>query len=211
MRREGRWISSQCDYFFGRETDRQRFQRVSVWMPCYYSDHCTLVTVIHAGGGEELKQYHRRTQRFPISLPRGPWKQLDAEYEELQQDVVRPPLRERPANSWITTEMWKLVDHCAMLRMKGMLSQTAARGLGRQVKAQLAADCIKRTKNTASTIKGCLTVGDFVEAWHNLKGWYRLVEDRAPKACPETLASQTADRVELYAAVPPQGGRCPST
>ncbi len=22
MRREGRWISSQCDYFFGRETDR---------------------------------------------------------------------------------------------------------------------------------------------------------------------------------------------
>jgi hypothetical protein len=25
MRREGRWISSQCDYLFGRETNRQRF------------------------------------------------------------------------------------------------------------------------------------------------------------------------------------------
>jgi hypothetical protein len=30
MRREGRWISSQCDYFLGRETDRWRFRRVSV-------------------------------------------------------------------------------------------------------------------------------------------------------------------------------------
>jgi hypothetical protein len=88
MRREGRWISSQCDYFFGRETNSQRFQRVSVRMPRYYSDHHALVAVIHAGGGEELKRYCRRTQRFPISLPRGPQKQLDAEYEELQRDVV---------------------------------------------------------------------------------------------------------------------------
>jgi hypothetical protein len=175
-------------------------------MPCYYSDHRALVAVIHAGGGEELKRYRRRTQQFPISLPCGPRKQLDAEYEELQRDVVRPPLRECPANSWITTKTWKLVNHRPMLHRKGMLSQTVARGLGRQVKAQLAADHIKRAKNTASTIEGCLAVGDFVEAWHNLKVWYRSVENRAPKACPETLASQTVERVELYTVVPPQGG-----
>ncbi len=78
-----------------------------------------------------------------------------------------------------------------------MLSQTAARGLGRQVKARLAADRLKCAKNTASMIKGCLAAGDFVEVWHNLKGWYHSVEDRAPKACPEMLASQTAERVEL--------------
>ena len=178
-------------------------------MPRYYSNHCALVAVIHAGGGEELKRYRQRTQRFPISLPRGPRKQLDAEYEELQRDVVRPPLRERPANSWITTKTWKLVDHHAMLCRKGMLSQTAARSLGWQVKVQLAADRIKRAKNTALTIKGCLAVGDFVEAWRNLKGWYCLVEDRAPKACPETLASQTAERVELYTTVPPPGWLMP--
>jgi hypothetical protein len=178
-------------------------------MPCYYSDHCALVAVIHAGGGEELKWYHQRTQQFPISLPRGPRKQLDAEYEELQRDVVHPPLREHPANSWITTETWKLIDHYAMLRRKGMLSQAAACGLGRQVKAQFAADHIKCAKNTALTIEGCLAVGDFVEAWHNLKGWYRLVEDRAPKACPETLALQTAERVELYTTPPPPGWSMP--
>jgi hypothetical protein len=90
-----------------------------------------------------------------------------------------------------------------------MLSQTAARGLGRQVKAQLAADRLERAKNTMLTIEGCLAAGDFVEAWHNIKGWYRSVEDRAPKACPETLASQTAERVELYTAVPPPGWSMP--
>jgi hypothetical protein len=46
MRRKGRWISSQCDYFLGRETDRRRFWRVSVRMPRYHSDHCALVAVI---------------------------------------------------------------------------------------------------------------------------------------------------------------------
>jgi hypothetical protein len=57
MRREGRWISSQCDYFFGRETDRRRFQRVSIRMPHYYSVHHALVTVIYAEGGGGLKRY----------------------------------------------------------------------------------------------------------------------------------------------------------
>jgi hypothetical protein len=55
MRREARWISSQCNYFLGRETDHRTFWRISVRMPCYHSDHRALVTVIYAEGGEELK------------------------------------------------------------------------------------------------------------------------------------------------------------
>jgi hypothetical protein len=51
MRREGRLISLQCNYFFGRKTDWQRFRRVSVRMPCYYSDHCAMAAVIYAEGG----------------------------------------------------------------------------------------------------------------------------------------------------------------
>jgi hypothetical protein len=148
-------------------------------------------------------------QRFPISLPRGPCTKLDAEYEKLQRDLVRPPLREHPANSWITATTWQLVDHHAMLRRKGMLTQTAARRLGRQVRAHLAADRLERATNAASKIEGCLAAGDFIEAWHHLKGWYRTAEDRAPKACPETLASQTAERVELYTAVRPPGWSLP--
>jgi hypothetical protein len=55
--------------------------------------------------------------------------------------------------------------------------------------------------NTMSEIKGNLAAGEFVEAWHHLKGWYQ-----SARACPETLASQTAERVELYMAIPPLGG-----
>jgi hypothetical protein len=158
-------------------------------MPCYYSDHCVLVAVIYAeGGGGELKWYQQRAQRFPISLPHGPRMQLDAQYKELQRDMVHPPLRELPANSWITAKMWKLVNHCAMLRQKGILSQTTARGLSRQVKARLAADCLLPASNTALEIKGSLAARELMEAWRQLKGWYQLAKDQAPKACPETLA-----------------------
>jgi hypothetical protein len=51
MRREGRWISSQCDYFLGRETDRRRFRGINIRMPHYHSDHRALVAVIYAEGG----------------------------------------------------------------------------------------------------------------------------------------------------------------
>jgi hypothetical protein len=52
-----------------------------------------------------------------------------------------------------------------MLHRKGMLSQTTARGLGQQVKAHLAADCLLRASNTALEIEGILAAGEFVEAW----------------------------------------------
>jgi hypothetical protein len=146
-----------------------------------------------------------RAQQFLLSLPRGPHKQLDAEYQELLQDVVRPPIRECPANKWITANTWKLIDHRSMLHRKGMLSQTALHGLGRQIKAQLTANCQLHAANATSNIKGCLVAGEFVERWHYLKGWHRLAEDQAPKACPETLACQTAERVGLYMAVTPPG------
>ncbi len=90
-----------------------------------------------------------------------------------------------------------------------MLSQTALCGLGRQVKVHLVADCLLCALNTTSEIQGSLSAGEFVEAWRHLKGLYRSVEDQAPKACPETLALQTAERVELYTVVPSSGWSLP--
>jgi hypothetical protein len=146
-------------------------------MPRYHSHHCALVAVIYAEGGEKLKRYRCRMQRFPISLPRGPQTQLDAGYEELLQHVVCPPPRERPVNKWITNATWKVVNYRAMLRRKGMLSQAAARNLGQKIKVCLKADRLQRAVTTASNIKGCLAVGECVEAWRYLKGWYCLAED----------------------------------
>ncbi len=114
-------------------------------------------------------------------------------------------MREGPANSWITVEMWIIVHPCASLCREQKLSQTTVRRLGRQVKVCLAADCLLHTKNTASNIQACLAAGDFSEAWHYLRGWYCLAEDQAPIACSEMLARQTAEWLELYTAVPPLG------
>jgi len=86
-----------------------------------------------------------------------------------------------------------------------MLSQEAARNLGRKIKACLKADRLKRGETTVSNVEGCLAAGEYIEAWHYLKGWYRLAEDRAPKPCPETLAKQTDVRIQLYTAFPPPG------
>ncbi len=86
-----------------------------------------------------------------------------------------------------------------------MLSQTAARNLGQKIKVCLKADCLQCAATTASNVEGCLAAGEYIEAWRHLKGWYRSAEDRAPKPCPETLAKQTDERIQLYTAVPPPG------
>ncbi len=77
----------------------------------------------------------------------------------------------------ITGKTWKVVNYRALLCRKGMLSQAAVRNLGRKVKACLKADCLLHAKNTASDVKGCLAVGEYIEAWFHLKGWYCLAED----------------------------------
>ena len=61
---------------------------------------------------------------------------------------------------------------------------------------------------TASNVEGCLAAGNYIEVWRYLKGWYRSAEERARKPCPETLAKQTEERIELYTAAPPRGGQC---
>jgi hypothetical protein len=80
-----------------------------------------------------------------------------------------------------------------------MLSQAAVCNLRQKVKACLKADRLLRAKNTASDVEGCLAAGEYIEAWHHLKGWYCSAEDRAPKPCPETLAKQTQERIDLHA------------
>ncbi len=137
---------------------------MSVRMPHYHSNHRALVAIIYAEGGEELKWYCRQMQRFPLSLPHGPWTQLDTGYKELLQHMVRPPPREHPANKWITNATWKVVDYCAMLQRKGMLSQAAARNLGRKIKACLKVDHLKRVAATALNVEGCLAAGEYIEA-----------------------------------------------
>ncbi len=77
--------------------------------------------------------------------------------------------------------------------------------MGCEIKSFLAVDCKQHATNAVSTVKSHLSNSAVKEAWRALKGWYRLAKDQPPLACPETMAKQTAEQVELYAKVPPWG------
>ncbi len=78
MRRGRWWISSQCDYILGRETDLgQWFWRISVRTPFSHdSDHRALVAIICAGGGREMAKYQKQYRHFPLKIPQGPRSEL---------------------------------------------------------------------------------------------------------------------------------------
>jgi hypothetical protein len=105
--------------------------------------------------------------------------------------------------------MWKVLDYHALLRRKGMLSQAVACNFGLKVKAHSKSDHLLHAKNTAWNVKGCLAVGEYMEMWCHLKGWYCSAEDQAPKPCPETLAKQAQETIDLYAACCPPGYSLP--
>ncbi len=99
MRRGGRWVSSQCDYFLEREINRRRFRNISLRMPSHHnSDHCAIIAKFYSGDEKKMKAYRQRCHRFPIKLPRGPQRELETLFEKLCVDIVPPPEKERPKN-----------------------------------------------------------------------------------------------------------------
>jgi hypothetical protein len=81
--------------------------------------------------------------------------------------------------------------------------------MGCEIKSLFTVDCKQCSANAASTVKSQLSNSAVKEAWSNLKGWYRSVEDLPPPACSETMVKQTAERVELYVRAPSMGAVLP--
>ncbi len=149
--------------------------------------------------------YPKRMAEFPLKLPSGPQDKFCAMFKGLRLDVVAPPKRAQPCNSWIRAPTWALIDRRAMLRQQGKLSKRMTRLLGRQISSGLKGDRQQRAANVAGNIEGLLASRETKEAWQCLKGWYKAASDTAPTASPMSLAAQTAERVDLYRKVPPPG------
>ena len=211
MRRGEKTISSQCDYLMARVSTRRRFRRVRLVDPRYHdSDHRAIVARISSGCRRDMQQYRRNRQHFPITLPRnGPRTELESLFEELQSDCEAPPIRDRPANAWISQSTWSLVDRRASMRKSGTLSQQYSRILGRSIRQSLKDDRALRAANVADEVETHLEAGDPKEAWRRIKGWYRSVEDRPPKPNYQRMETLTQERIDLYTAVPPPGAPIP--
>ena len=131
MRQGRRWISSQCDYFLGWATNCRKYCSVQLCIPnCHDSDHHSIVTNICVGSKTKMAAYRKRRAKFPIKLPRGPLDELCSLYEKLQPNVMAPPKRAQPRNSWISAPTWALINKRAMLRQQGKLLQQALHLIG---------------------------------------------------------------------------------
>jgi hypothetical protein len=95
------------------------------------------------------------------------------------------------------------------MRRQGHRTTAIAHWMGCKIKSLFAADYKQCATNAASTVESHLSNGAVKEAWSNLKGWYRWVEDQPLPACPDTMVKHTAKRVELYARAPPMGAALP--
>ena len=190
---------------------RKKFRRVCTRLPrLSNSDHRAIVAVFYTEDKEQLTQYRRRRERFPIRLPKwGPRTEHEAMFEALQSNCEPPSPRTIKANHWISEVTWTLIDHRAQLRREGRLTQALTRRLGREVKASLKADRKVRAEKAADAVESHLASGDLKEAWRSLKGWYSEASDRASKPCYESMIKQTQERVKLYTAGPPPGEPIP--
>ena len=209
QRRLGRRIESQPDYLLTRERCRRRFRRVGLRKPRHHdSDHRAVIAIVRGGKTKRLGAYRRRRRRIPLRLAR-PLGRLETAFEEAKEACKAVPPRKREANSWISEATWALVDHRAMLRYRGDLSQRVQRMLGRRIRASLQDDRKARTARVGTAIQGHLAGGDLKEAWRCVKGWYRTASEVPPRPCFQTMERQTQERVELYGKVNPPGAPIP--
>ena len=156
-----------------------------------------------------MAAYQQRIAKFSLKLPRGPQDELCTLFKELRLDVVAPPKRAQPRNSWISAPTWELIDRRATLRQQGKLSKRMSRLLGRRIASGLKGDRQQRAANVAGDIERLLASGETKEAWRCLKGWYKAASDAAPAASQLSLAAQTAERIDLYRKVLPPGDPLP--
>ncbi len=111
-----------------------------------------------------MAAYRRRLATFPVKLPLGPQTELCSMFEELQLNVVAPPKRTQPRNSWISAPTWALIDKRAALRQQGKLSQQTSRLIGRQIKAGLSGGRQQHAATAAENIEIHLAGGETKEA-----------------------------------------------
>jgi hypothetical protein len=210
MRRGRRWVTSQCDYFLGRATDRRKLCSVCLRTPYnHVSDNQAIITTICAGNAAKMTAYWKRLEKFPVKLPRGPQDELTTLFEELRLDVVAPPTWAQPRNQRISAPTWAFINKRAALRQQGKLLQQAPHLIGRQIAAGLKGDHAQRAAAAAEKIEEHLAAGEPKEAWRSRKGWYKAATDCAPKASKMSLAAQTATCVALYGRVASKGDPIP--
>jgi hypothetical protein len=103
QKREGKMHYSQPDYVMVRERDHRRFRNVGFRWPRYHdSDHRAVVATIKLGR-RRLKEYWRKHQEFPLTLP--PVEQQDdltRAFEALKVTCEEPETTKAHWRDWMS-------------------------------------------------------------------------------------------------------------
>jgi hypothetical protein len=206
-----RWHYSQPDYILAREGHIQYFWKVAFRLPLVHdTDHQTIVATFCARKTRRLTKYRRRRQRLPLRLQPEPHDKLTRTFKALKLTCQEAEPTKWQGNKWIFAERWRLVSPRTTLRKTGKLCQIGARRMQRQIWAALRGDREARTLRVGNLIEAKLAGGDVQEAFRHLKGWYRAASETTTRPCPQTMARQTAKRVDLYARRDPPGEPLPT-
>ena len=163
------------------------------------SDHYMVLGCLHSASLKEHARYLRGRKRPPLRPPTEPTRE-DTIFSALGRAVPKPRGQEARKNAWISATKWRLSDERVSARQDLAKDQALIRRLGCAIRASLGTDRKRRAEEAVAEVEA-LMVSDpplHQEAWHRIKGWYKVAVERAPPPVRVTLERITAERVELY-------------
>ncbi len=141
--------------------------------------------------------YRWDQQRFPLQLSQGEETEQTKAFSHLVAECIKPKLRKRQGNDWISNKTWALVGQWTALRQVRKMSRPEGRRTKRLIWTSLCNNRVAHTKGISKTFEVELEKGDVQEAFCLLKGWYRAASETVACPCPQTMARQTEEHVEL--------------
>ncbi len=168
-------------------------------MPQYHDlNHWALVVTFWGGSTHGLKSYQCNQQRFPLKLSPGGETEQTKTFSHLVAGCAKSKLCKQQGNDWISDKTWALVGQQMALRLVAKLLHAEGRWTKHLIWASLRNNRVARMKGVSDMIEAELAKGDVQEAFCLLKGWYRAASETVARPCPQTMARQTEEWVELY-------------
>ena len=112
---------------------------------------------------------------------------------------------------WISATTWRLVNKRVSARRYPLMDQSLIWRLVYAIEAILKKDWRWLVEESGEEVERLLGSDPSLhqEAWHQIKGWYWAVVNRAPPPAQVTLKRITVEQLDLYSYVPPLGGNTP--
>ena len=147
-----------------------------------------------------MKEYRQMRQKFPLQLPAEVEQDRDTKaFTALASMCEEPETQRAKGKDWMGAATWKLIAKLASLLQSGRCNQAAARRMKREINGAIKVDKQRLTAEVGDQIVAELNEGRVHEAFRHLRGWYRAASETQSAPCPQTMARQTRERMELYA------------